>query len=136
MIKHTNDTPTCASCEEKMQQLNSDHAAWFREKVKPKFQDAHISCTYRNEADQNMAVATMKSKLKYPLSAHNKCDDQGNPCALAFDLFRLCSNGMAAWEWKFFKEISDQAKLDGYPLKWGGDFKTLGDSDHFERGIS
>lgn len=70
-----------------------------------------------------------RSKLAFPLSAHNKSDDQGNPCAMALDLFRLCSNGMASWEYKFCKDISETLPDT---MRWGGAWKDLGDYDHFE----
>lgn len=131
-MKHTNDTSTCDLCEEKLKQAHPEMAEWYRTQVKPKYPDAHISWTYRDQVSQNQAHAEGKSKLSYPLSAHNKSDDQGNPCALAIDLFQLCSNGMASWDWKYFKQIADDMKAYNTNMIWGGDFKTIGDADHME----
>jgi hypothetical protein len=132
MVKHTNDGAACPSCEEKLLQAHHTIAQWFRSDVKPKHQDAHISWSFRDKKSQNECVTMGRSKLVFPLSAHNKSDDQGNPCALALDLFKLCSNGMASWEWKFCKDIADEAVSAGAPILWGGAWKSLGDYDHFE----
>lgn len=124
--KHTNEGEICVSCEDKLKEAHPYLSEWFRTKVKPKHQSAHISWTYRNEVSQNQAFAEGKSKLSYPHSKHNS-----NP-ARAIDLFELCSNGMAAWSWKYFKVINDEAKEANMNLVWGGDFKSIGDHDHWE----
>lgn len=109
-------------------QAHPDLAKWFREIVKPKFNDCHISWSYRGRDDQEKAFLDGKSKLHFPLSAHNKSDDQGNACAMALDLFELDYNGIARWAWGYFRSIAQMSP----ELRWGGDFKDLGDSDHFE----
>jgi len=131
-MKHTNDGATCPSCEEKLKDAHPEIAEWFRTKVKARHQDCHVSWSFRDKANQNQCVAEGKSKLAFPMSAHNKSDDQGNPCALALDLFELCSNGMARWAWAYFRAIAEEAKADGISIKWGGDWKSLGDADHFQ----
>jgi hypothetical protein len=131
-MKTHSDGAVCPGCEIKLRDAHGDIQRWFREEIKPMFQDCHVSWSFRGKIEQNQAVAEGKSKLPWPLSAHNKSDDQGNPCSLAVDLFELSSNGMASWSWKYFKEIADHTKARGFPIVWGGDFKTLGDSDHFQ----
>jgi len=135
-MKHTNDVKPCPSCEDKLKQAHPQLANWFREDVKSKYPDAHISWSYRDRMNQNQAFAEGKSKLVFPLSAHNKSDDQGNPCALALDLFQLASNGMGCWPWAYFKQIAEEMKASRQDMKWGGDFKSLGDADHFELQMS
>jgi hypothetical protein len=130
--KHANGVPACPLCELKLAEAHPDLAAWFRDSVKPANPAAHVSWSFRGKEDQEKAFLDNKSKLPFPLSAHNKSDDQGNPCALAIDLFELDYNGMACWPWAFFRKIADAAKAAGVPIRWGGDFKNLGDADHME----
>lgn len=132
MSKHTNTVSPCPACEDKLKDAHALIADWFRKKVKPAQNAAHISWSYRDQKNQDQCFVDGKSKLKFPMSAHNKSDDQGNPCSLALDLFELDYNGMACWAWKFFRDIADRAKKDGDQIKWGGDWKSLGDGDHFE----
>jgi hypothetical protein len=130
--KHVNGTPDCPLCEVKLQQAHPDLVKWFKEKVKPSFPAAHISWSYRDKANQEQAFLDGKSKLHYPLSAHNKCDDHGNPCAMALDLFELDFHGQASWPWGFFRDISNMNNKDACPIFWGGLWAKLGDADHME----
>lgn len=131
-MKHENGVSSCPSCEDKLAFAHDDLATWFRERVKTKYPDCHVSWSYRGNQDQEQAFLDGKSKLHFPLSAHNKSNDQGRPCALALDLFQLDDNGVGRWGWSYFRSIADDAKAHAVPIKWGGDFKTLGDADHFE----
>lgn len=130
--KHTNSTPTCASCEKKLLQAHPLLAEWFRDKIKPNYPDCHISWSYRGQADQEKAFIERKSALRFPLSMHNKSDDQGNPCSLALDLFELDYHGMACWHWKYFRDIATFCEKENMPIFWGGHWKKLGDFDHFQ----
>lgn len=131
MLHHTSDAE-CPLCVSKLQQCHPDMVSIFIDLIKPVFVDCHISWTYRDEANQRQAFAEGKSKLSWPMSAHNKSDDQGNPQSLAFDLFQLCSNGMAAWPWAYFRDINTRLYKANKPVFWGGNYKHLGDADHFE----
>jgi len=131
MPKHTNAIGPCLLCEDKLLQAHPLVVEWFITKVKPLHQDAHISCTWRGKQEQELAFLNGASQLHWPLSDHNKMDDQGNPCALALDLFELDYNGIARWSWKFFKTIADEANLSEFKVKWGGAWKTLGDAAHY-----
>ncbi len=131
-MKHVNGVISCPSCEDKLNSAYPDLAQWFRESVKPKYPDCHIAWSYRGRDEQETAFLDGKSKLHFPLSAHNKSDDRGNPCALALDLFQLDFNGVGRWAWAYFRTIADDAKAACVPIKWGGDYKTLGDADHIE----
>lgn len=132
MAKTHIDGPICPGCETKLKDAHPIISEWFREHVKPKHLDCHISCSFRGEKDQNEAKALGKSQLAWPLSAHNKSDDQGNPCAIALDLFELASNGMAVWRYKYFREIAQECEGLDISIRWGGTFKSLGDYCHFE----
>lgn len=129
MPRHTNAETPCPACEKKLGLAHPEIAGWFREKVKPAFPDCHISWSYRGEEDQEAAFLDGKTKLHWPLSPHNKTDDQGNPCALALDLFELDYNGKACWSWGYFRNV---AKLCGDDILWGGVWQTLGDYDHYQ----
>lgn len=133
MSKHANGTPSCPACEDKLKEAHPDLAAWFRDSVKPKHNDAHISWSFRGKEDQEKAFVERKSKLHFPLSAHNKSDDIGNPCALALDLFELDFNGQARWSWGYFRTIAEECEQAGHPIFWGGHWEKLGDFDHYER---
>lgn len=134
--KHTNAIGPCPSCEQKLLQAHPLVVEWFNTVVKPAHQDAHISCTWRNKQDQELAFLNGASQLHWPLSDHNKTDDQGNPCALAVDLFELDFNSVARLSWKFFKTIADETEKSTFKIKWGGYYKTLGDAAHFGIDIS
>lgn len=131
-MKHINGVSACPRCEDKLKDAHADLAEWFRDKVKPRYPQAHVSWSYRGQDDQERAFLDGKSKLHFPLSAHNKSDDQGHPCALALDLFQLSDDGVAVWPWKFFYAISVMASRDKAPIGWGGLWTHLGDADHFE----
>lgn len=128
MPKHSNDPAACPACEIKLKDAHPDIASWFRDKVKPAKQDCHISWSWRGQEDQEAAFLDGKSKLHFPLSPHNKQDDQGAPCSLALDLFELDFNGVARWSWGYFREV---AEVDGESVFWGGNWPHLGDFDHF-----
>lgn len=132
MNKHQNGIPECPLCSDKLKQAHPIIATWFRDIVKTTFPDCHISWSYRDKANQDECFKDGKSKLQYPNSMHNKVDDKGAPSAHALDLFRLCSNGMASWEWKFFRDIASRSEEAKAPITWGGEWKAFADSDHFE----
>ncbi len=131
MSKHTNAETPCPLCEKKLLEAHPDLQDWFRDIIKPAHPDTHISWSFRDMFNQNQAHAEGKSKLGWPLSMHNKSDDQGNPCSLALDLFQLASNGMACWPWKWFKGISETSKKANAHVDWGHDLWGW-DADHFQ----
>lgn len=102
--------------------------SWFSGKVKPRYPEIHISCSYRDEAAQNDAVKRGISELQFPNSAHNKLDAQGLPASRALDLF-IQEDGKALWPMHIYHDISVSFPDD---VKWGGQWKGLGDFDHFE----
>lgn len=125
MSHHTSD-PVCPLCEEKLAQVHPDLAAWYRTEVKPRHPDAHVSWGYRDKVSQEAAFEDGKTKLHFPKSAHNKLP------ARALDLFEINAAGIATWEPRFFSTIAARNKIDYPHMIWGGDWKTLGDGDHFE----
>lgn len=123
---HT-DGPDCLSCDLKLKQAHPYLSNWFTSTIKPAFPLAHISWSYRGKDDQEAAFAQSKSKLHYPNSAHNWMEN-GQPCALAIDLFVL-DQGIASWPGQFFVDVN---ALSTDCMLWGGNFRTLGDRDHWQ----
>lgn len=122
----------CPSCNEKLEQADEELKQWFLTKVKPKFLDAHISWSFRDEKTQNEFLAMGKTKAAWPKSAHNHTREDGKPSARAIDLFELCSNGMARFAWSYYRQIADMAAQNNDPILWGGNFHSIGDADHFQ----
>lgn len=144
-MTHTADL-VCPRCENKLKDAHPKMAEWFRNRVKPKFPTAHISWSYRNRADQNMMVLYKRSQLAWPRSAHNRraaidpmlpfnaaneLDMNSKPYAEALDLFEII-DGKAEWKTEFFQEVAQDIKDAGLDLIWGGNWKSLGDQDHFQ----
>lgn len=118
----------CPSCEEKLTQADPRLAAWF-ETVKARFKDAHISWSFRDEKSQDEAFAAGKSALKWPDSAHNHMEGS-QPMAQALDLFQLSTQGNAIYNPGWFRAINEFSQ--GAGLVWGGQFRSLGDFDHWQ----
>lgn len=126
---HTN-TEVCTSCEKKLEEAHPKLREWFSA-VKKRYINAHVSCAFRNQADQTKVYLEKKSTLRWPNSKHNFMKD-GKPCAMALDLFQIDEDGLARWSPQFFAKLNadnEAAKID---LRWGGLFKSLGDYCHFE----
>lgn len=130
-MKHTKEI-ICPSCEEKLKTANAYLCTWFLESVKPMYPDCHVSWAFRGMEDQEKAFKDGKSKLHFPLSLHNYTDEKGYPRARAIDLFQIDEIGRAVFSRKFYSLINDDIKKAELDIKWGGEFKSLGDFDHFE----
>lgn len=131
MLHHTDD-PVCQACQEKLETVHASLSSWFLNKIKPKWQNAHVSWGYRDKPSQEQAFADGKTRLHYPDSAHNKCGPDGIPCAMALDLFQIIA-GHAVFDLSWYKEVSQIAAVDApFTLFWGSKFKSIGDYDHFE----
>jgi len=99
--------------------------------AKEKYPDLHIAEGWRNEADQNKDFDEGKSELKWPMSKHNHMQD-GHPCSLALDLFILTPEGKADFDHEFYDKLYQEVLKTGFMIRWGGTFKTLRDSPHWE----
>lgn len=128
---HHNEEPKCPNCEEKLFNTHPVLVEWYR-RVKAKYPSVHIAWSFRGQADQEEAVKEGKSELHYPMSAHNKTDDKGIPCARALDLFQIDDDGVARFSPMFYAKIADDCEQSHEPIKWGGHWKNLGDRDHFQ----
>jgi hypothetical protein len=128
-LHHTNDS-ICPLCEEKLKTADPRMSAWFRQ-VKIAFPDLHISCAYRGKKEQEEAVAGGKSRAHFPYSKHNHTDGDGNPCALALDVFQL-QDGKAIFDPEFYFKLHTFNENLGFNIAWGGEFKKFKDYCHFE----
>lgn len=132
MSYHTSD-PVCPGCQLKLKEAHMFLRDWFNHQVKPKYPLAHISWSYRDQVQQEACFNSIPqtSKLHYPDSAHNKTDYLGQPEARALDLFEI-KDGSILYDHDFFKAVSDDIDYLGLPILWGGVWKSLGDSDHWQ----
>lgn len=131
--QHHNDGPVCNGCEDRLADAHEYMAVWFRA-MKENNPTMHVSWSFRDEASQNEAFEDGASKLRFPLSKHNKMR-AGAPCAEALDVFQII-DGRAVFDPIFCARLNDVSK-DTYHLRWGGTFvdsqgKPLHDNDHFE----
>jgi peptidoglycan L-alanyl-D-glutamate endopeptidase CwlK len=102
-----------------------DISYWFHE-IRFMFPTVHVSCVYRNKADQEKAVEEKRSILKWPNSLHNK-----KP-SLAMDLFSLDENGKASFRVGYYIQIANFLEDRGAPIDWGGSWKNFKDPPHFQ----
>jgi peptidoglycan L-alanyl-D-glutamate endopeptidase CwlK len=92
-----------------------------------------ITCTYRSNEEQNQLYAlgrTVKGKIvtnaKAGQSRHNSLPSK------AFDIAFIGIDKKLNWANKHFKNFADIVKEVDASIIWGGDFRTLKDSPHFE----
>lgn len=91
----------------------------------------HVSWAFRDQKFQDAALASGASHLKWPTSKHNH-QENGAPCSLALDVFQINEDGMAVFDPIFCARLNAASVVAGYKLRWGGEFKSLGDAGHFE----
>lgn len=129
-IPHHTSDPVCALCEIKLQAANPKLVD-FAHAAKKIYPDLHISWSYRDQSSQEQAFSEGKTRLHYPKSAHNHVVD-GKPLSLAIDIFQIDDSGKPKWDPVFCAKLNDWQKSEGLDLKWGGEWKSLGDNDHFQ----
>jgi hypothetical protein len=125
MNDHHTSNPICGLCEEKLKMADNRLQNWFSH-LKANFPGVHVAWSYRNELEQAQALLDHKTKLKFPDSAHNKVP------ARALDLFEINEDHQGVWNPKFFSDVCKFNLANEYKLKWGGNFASLGDYDHYE----
>lgn len=123
-IHHTQDE-ICPLCTQKIAEAHPTLQLWWG-KIKAKFPDAHVSWSFRDEANQNTFFQSGKTLARWPHSAHNKEPAQ------AMDLFQLREDNVASWQRSFFQGIADWLKAQGCPLTWAGDWERFREFDHFQ----
>lgn len=91
------------------------------------FRDCAILIGHRCEADQALACAAGKSQTPWPASKHNSEPSQAVDVAPSpVDWSNI--DGFKS----FAAFVKLRAAVLGISIRWGGDFKTLKDYDHFE----
>jgi len=132
-LHHVNDpVNVCPLCEKKLSEGHPLLRTWYI-KIKKSFgDDVHVSWCYRDQKDQDKCFAEGTSKLKYPNSAHNRCDKDGKPRSTAMDLFRLLPDGIASFNLSWYKQIAKFLKDKEAPLFSGVVWKGLNDAGHFQ----
>lgn len=107
-----------ATCAEPLQRLFNDVI---------QHQDCSILVGHRCKEDQDIACQAGKSHAPWPTSAHN------------FDPSRAVDAAPYPIDWAdlqrfrdFSALVKERAAALGIAIRWGGDFKTLADLDHFE----
>lgn len=115
----------CLGCEDRLKQASELIITMFRV-IKEKHPETHTSWVYRNEAEQDKAVSTGESMLRFPKSKHNILPSQ------AMDIFQIDKNGQAIFDPQFCYQAKKELMDAGFKFRWGGDFKSLGDYGHFE----
>lgn len=122
----------CGLCEAKLLTAHNDLAKWFRA-AKAKWSNMHVSWAFRDQAAQERAFLEGATLLHWPNSAHNNMVGT-TPAALALDIFQIDEDGIARFQYSFNKALWDWTIKDygGKNFLWGGSYKSLGDSGHFE----
>jgi peptidoglycan L-alanyl-D-glutamate endopeptidase CwlK len=122
-MKHVN-ADKCPRCEETLKKVHPDLARWVGV-LRSTHKDAHVSCGYRGEAEQEAAFKAGNSKARFGQSPHNLVPAQ------AVDFFRLTQSGGASFDAPFYRDtIAPIARAAG--LTWGGDWKSFKDMPHVE----
>lgn len=123
-MKHHTEDMVCSLCEDKLKEAHPYLVSWFHE-IKSFKPNIHVSCAHRGEKEQTEAYIEGKTNAKYPDSPHNK-----EP-AEALDVFFLIS-GKAFYPPKEYVEINEYNKKVHALIAWGGNFRTIGDGNHYQ----
>jgi hypothetical protein len=108
-----------------LEQCHPDLRKVAREAIK--HFDFKVICGHRGKAAQDQAVATGKSKAKWPTSKHNATPSNAfDAVPVPLDWSDLQSFHAMA------KVMKAAAKTVGVRIRWGGDFKNFFDGPHFE----
>ena len=131
MVRHENNG-RCPKCAELLKLAHPKLRA-FAEKRQSENAEVHVSCTFRDKADQDRAFAIHASDKKWPMSKHNRTP------SYAVDFFQIDRHGNPQWnkDW-FLLEIGVPAERAGF--RWGGDWdrdgvpheRGEGDNPHVE----
>jgi peptidoglycan L-alanyl-D-glutamate endopeptidase CwlK len=86
-----------------------------------------VICGARNQADQDVAFATKKSRLQWPNSRHNSTPSEAvDLVPLPLDWDDIASFTTMA------QVVKDTAAALSIQIEWGGDWTTFKDFDHFQ----
>lgn len=98
--------------------------------------DLTVLCGHRGKAEQDAAVASGASRLRWPNSKHNSIP------ADAVDVAPLVG-GVVSWDWAHYRALAplvrrewmameDTGMTDGWRLEWGGDWQRFPDGPHWQ----
>lgn len=93
--------------------------------------DCSILVGHRCQADQDIACAAGKSKAPWPTSKHNSEPSQ----AVDVAPYPIMWGDIAGFK-EFSGFVKERAAALGIAIRWGGDFISLKDYDHWELGDS
>lgn len=96
--------------------------------AKKAYSTLHIAEGWRDEVSQNKDFSEGRSEKKWPDSKHNHTEN-GLPCSLALDLFRLSEDGKANYDINFYADLYKEAIDADFNIRWGGKWH---DYDHYE----
>lgn len=116
---------SCPGCDARLLKGHPKIVEVFRF-IKSKHLDVHCSWIYRGQEDQERAKSNGASLASFGQSKHNL-----EP-AEAMDIFQQDNNGVGIFDPKFCRQLNEDLKSSGFNLKWGGDFKKIGDYCHWE----
>jgi peptidoglycan L-alanyl-D-glutamate endopeptidase CwlK len=118
------NSPTCPTCEEKLSKVHPDLRRWVKV-LRDTHPDAHVSCGYRGQVEQEQAYKDHVSNAHFGHSAHNVVP------AMAVDLFRITQAQGASFDRNWYEAVvAPIARASG--LVWGGDWKSIKDMPHVE----
>jgi len=124
----------CSGCNKLLEMCHPEMEKFFMW-AKSFNEDLHISEGWRSQEDQAKDFDEGRSELKWPMSKHNFTMN-GYPYSLALDLFQMDEHMRTKYDHNFYEQLYNEALEAGFSIRWGGSFKSLQDSDHFELIIS
>jgi len=116
--------PNCPACSDKLKQVHPDLVRWVGV-LRNTHNDAHVSCGYRGQAEQEAAFTRGASHAHWGQSAHNTLP------ATAVDLFRITLTGGAAFDKPWYEQVVAPIALAS-GLVWGGNWHSIKDLPHVE----
>jgi hypothetical protein len=116
---------SCQGCLDRLLEGHNEIVEAFHF-AKARHPDLHTSWVYRGPEDQEKARSEGASRARFGESPHNKKPSE------AMDLFQIDENGHAIFDGIFCAKLNREFIEAGFKLKWGGEFKSLGDYGHWE----
>lgn len=111
--------------EERLATCHRDIQAVLNEIIK--YYDFSIVCGFRDQVGQEEAIASGASKLAWPNSKHNRWPSE------AVDIAPYPLNWSNTPEFYYLAGlVMATANMLGVKLKWGGRWKDIHDTPHFE----
>lgn len=110
-MKHENKR-ICLECNRILRSADNELIR-FAAYIRAAYPEAHVSCAFRGENEQNEAFERGFSRARWPDSKHNKTP------AKAIDFFYQDKFGKGIWDAKWFKMVLDEASRM-FGLMWGG----------------